>query len=70
MRRNPINIDVRPVDLRVVPAPSQIMRLEPVVATVYGGGTSAVVMRGDYAASASGVRVSVDEVSTTSPPTV
>ena len=51
---------IKPPDVPVVPVRSQLVRLEPVVAAVYGGGTSAVVIRGDEAAVAGGVRVTID----------
>jgi hypothetical protein len=66
MGRNLISEQMRPVDVHIVHARSQIVRLAPVVAAVHGGGTSAVVMRGDDTAPRGGVRVTRDEPSTAS----
>ena len=46
-------------------SPSQILRLQPVVAAVYGGGaTSAVVFRGNESGLGGAVRVTPDAVTT------
>jgi hypothetical protein len=58
---------IKPLAVNVAPTPSQVVRLEPVVAVVYGGGTSAVLMRGDQAPVGGGVRVSVDGPQTSAP---
>lgn len=50
--------------------PTQVLRLEPVVAAVYGGGTSAVVMRGSGALPEGGVRVRPEDRRTSADPTV
>lgn len=52
---------------QIVAAPSQVVRLEPIDALVYGGGTSAVLMRGGSLPDG-GVRVSADQPSTSTPP--
>lgn len=52
---------------QIVPAASQVVRLEPIDALVYGGGTSTVLMRGGVMP-AGGVRVSVDQPGTSTPP--
>ncbi len=55
---------IKPVDVNVAPVPSQVVRLEPVVASVLGGGTSAVLIRGHESLAGGGVRVSVDGAQT------
>jgi hypothetical protein len=51
---------IKPLDVTVSPTPSQVVRLEPVVAAVLGGGTSAVLIRGDESLAGGGVRVTLD----------
>jgi hypothetical protein len=52
---------------QITPTPSQIIRLEPIVAHVVGGGTSGVVLRGDHHVQ-HGVRVSLDARDTSGDP--
>lgn len=55
----------------VVKTPSQILKLQPVVAAVYGGGaTSAVVFRGNESAAADAVRVTPETTTTAGLPLV
>jgi len=52
---------IKPFEVHIQPVSGQILRLEPVVAGVFGGGTSAVVIRGDAQRPDGGVRVSVEQ---------
>lgn len=61
---------IKPPAVNVMPLPSQVVRLQPVVALVYGGGTSAVLMCGQQLPADGGVRVSVDGLQTSAPPTL
>jgi hypothetical protein len=55
----------------VVKTPSQILKLQPVVAAVYGGGaTSAVVFRGNESAAPDAVRVTPETTTTAGVPQV
>lgn len=57
----------RPNDItprQITATQSQILRLEPIVARIMGGGTSGVLFRGDEQVATGGVRVSVDNPET------
>lgn len=55
---------------QITAVPWQVMRLEPIVAHVVGGGTSGVILRGDQQPQHGGVRVSQETRETAGDPLV